>query len=46
MVFLLYYCKFIKKLFYPVIIAKLRFLAFCGFFWIAIWLNIEEVMSD
>ena len=46
MVFLLYYCKVIKKLVYTVIIAKLRFLAFCSFFWIAIWLNIKEVMHD
>ena len=46
MVFLLYYCKFIKKLFYTVRIAKFTFLAFSSFFRIAIWLNIEEVMSD
>ena len=35
-----------KKLFYNVKITKLRFLAFFSFFQIAIWLNIEEVMSD
>ena len=46
MVFLLYYCKFIKKLFYIAKITKFSFLAFFSFFWIVIWLNIEEVMSD
>ena len=37
-----FYCtivKLSKKLFYTVIIAKLRFLAFCSFFWIAIWVK-------
>ena len=35
-----------KNYFFTVIIANLRFLAFCSIFQIAIWLNIEEVMSD
>ena len=44
-----FYCTIVnlsKKLFDTVTIAKFRFLAFCSFFWIVIWLNIEEVMSD
>ena len=44
-----FYCTIVnlsKKLFYTVTIAKFRFLGFCSFFWITIWLNIEEVMSD